>query len=230
MDISLEQIAGVAAAVQEEDGGDASSSTNNKHRLTFELATTAMPQATENFLLLLKNKFVGSTLHRVEKNVGLLGGLVVTDGEGNGNSKPIGQCHASLRMPTSPTNMDIASERLVLHHLPGMISMVSPKVGEIDSRFLLTSTECPHLDGGNAIPIGRLSKESLEIVQHFTSTLITHRGRPTNVILRITECGALGATSATTSTETTTTTSTATAEAAKASMAAGGAEYLRSIT
>jgi cyclophilin family peptidyl-prolyl cis-trans isomerase len=161
------------------------------HRLHLELATTAMPLATQNFCQLLTDHHRGythSTLHRVEKKVGLMGGLIAVPD----TIQPVGRCHETSRIPHSPTNMDVSSERLVLHHLPGTITMVSPRVGEVDSRFLLLGDHAPHLDGGNAVPIGRLDEQSFRQVRHWERTLITHRGRPTNVVLRIVECGVLG--------------------------------------
>jgi hypothetical protein len=42
---------------------------------------------------------------------------------------------------------------------------------------------------GKAVVIGRLDDESLKKVQEWESTLITQKGHPTTVALRITGCG-----------------------------------------
>jgi cyclophilin family peptidyl-prolyl cis-trans isomerase len=183
-----------------------------QHRLTFELATAVLPLATKNFIKLLEAEqgigYTNSTFHRVEKQVGLHGGLVwnpsLFPDEGSTNVpikrgrgyKVVGRCHPSLTMPTSPTNMDVSSENLVLSHLPGVITMLSPRVNEIDSRFMLCSRHAPHLDG-QTVAIGRLSEDSLEIVQEWERSLITSFGTPTNVTLRVVKCGVLGETSKT---------------------------------
>jgi cyclophilin family peptidyl-prolyl cis-trans isomerase len=220
MDVKLEDV----GSTTNDDRGDDNSMTDAnvdettdntknariKHRLTFELATAVLPLATQNFMKLLEAEpgigYNGSTLHRVEKQVGLSGGLVwnpsLFPDEDNiqpkrRGYKVIGRCHPSLTMPTSATNMDVSSENLVLSHLPGVITMLSPRVHEIDSRFMLCSRHAPHLDG-QTVAIGRLSKDSLEIVQEWESTLITSYGTPTNVTLRIVECGVLGETPAAT--------------------------------
>ena len=115
-----------------------------------------------------------------EKTVGLLGGNVW---------KETGKCHEDLRMSTSLTSMN-QKENMVLSHIPGVITMLSQRVQEIDSRFLLCSSHAPHLDG-KALAIGRLDDQSLEQVQKWESTLITQNGFPTAVSLRISDCGIL---------------------------------------
>lgn len=152
-----------------------------EHRLVIELASQVFPRATENFVKLLTSETDGyksSTLHRVEKTVGLMGGNVW---------KNTGKCHEDMRMTTSLTSM-AQIENMVLSHIPGTITMLSQRVQEIDSRFLLCCSHAPHLDG-KALAIGRLDDESLEQVKKWESTLITQNGFPTTVQLRIAECG-----------------------------------------
>jgi len=169
------------------------------YRLKLELATAVLPKATENFIKLIQAEpgigYSSSTLHRVEKKVGLMGGLVwrpENEPKANPNAVvPVGKCHPDLTMPTSFTNMDVSSEHMVLSHVPGVLTMLSPRVHEIDSRFLLCSHHAPHLDG-KSLAIGRLADEdSFEILQQWESSLITAKGRPTNVTLRIAQCGML---------------------------------------
>jgi cyclophilin family peptidyl-prolyl cis-trans isomerase len=154
-----------------------------QHRLVLELASEAFPRATENFTKLLQAEADGyksSTIHRIEKKIGLLGGHVW-----NGT----GKCFEELRMPTSATSMQ-QKESMVLSHIPGVVTMLSQRVLEIDSRFMFCSHHAPHLDG-KAVAIGRLDEESLKKVQEWESTVITQRGHPTTVALRITDCGIL---------------------------------------
>lgn len=154
-----------------------------KHRLVLELASEVFPRASENFIKLLEADMDGyksSTLHRVEKNVGLLGGNVW---------KGTGKCHQDFQMETSATSME-QTERMVLSHIPGVVTMTSQRVKEIDSRFLLCSHHAPHLDG-NAVAIGRLDESSLAQVQEWESNLITQKGHPSTVSLRVSDCGTL---------------------------------------
>jgi cyclophilin family peptidyl-prolyl cis-trans isomerase len=154
-----------------------------RHRLVIELASEVFPRAAENFTKLLqadKDGFKTSTFHRVEKNVGLMGGHVW---------KGTGKCHEDLSMPTSLTSME-QKENMVLSHLPGTITMLSQRVQEIDSRFLLCTNHAPHMDG-KAVAIGRLDEQSLNQIQTWESTLITQKGRPSIVQLRISDCGIL---------------------------------------
>jgi cyclophilin family peptidyl-prolyl cis-trans isomerase len=200
MDINIEPMVVSDAVVGDTKSRDDNKSTTT-YRLKLELAHAVLPLATENFVKLLQSPagvgYPSSTLHRVEKKVGLMGGLVWNDHQnfgsikGKNNSVRIGKCHGDLRMPTSWTNMDVSSERMVLSHVPGTLTMVSPRVHEIDSRFLLCSQYSPHLDG-KAVAIGRLAdEESLQIVQKWEQSLITLNGCPTSVVLRIAKCGLL---------------------------------------
>jgi cyclophilin family peptidyl-prolyl cis-trans isomerase len=152
-----------------------------QHRLIVELATEAFPRATENFTKLLEAEqdgYKSTTLHRMEKKVGILGGHVW-----NGT----GKCFEDFLSTTSATSMD-QTEHMVLSHLPGVVTMLSQRVKEIDSRFMLCTHRAPHLDG-KALAIGRLDDESLKLVQHWESTLITQKGHPSNIALRIKDCG-----------------------------------------
>lgn len=154
-----------------------------QHRLVMEMASEVFPRATENFVKLLESEsdgFLSSTLHRVEKKVGIMGGNVWNN---------TGRCHESLRMPTSLTSME-QTENMVLSHVPGVVTMLSQRVNEIDSRFLLCCNHAPHLDG-KAVAIGRLHEASLEQVRKWESTLITQKGHPTTLQLRIADCGVL---------------------------------------
>ena len=92
-------------------------------------------------------------------------------------------------MPTSATSME-QTENLVLSHVPGVVTMMSQRVQEIDSRFMLCTHHAPHMDG-KAVAIGRLDEESLKKVQEWESTLITQKGHPKTVALRITDCGLI---------------------------------------
>jgi cyclophilin family peptidyl-prolyl cis-trans isomerase len=205
LDVKLEALAGADENENKDDGNNTETQKQKKitqtHRLTLELATEALPLATENVLKLLQESLVGyhsTTLHRVEKGVGILGGLVadnpnhqVLNLNAPMSKKKKGMCHPDFRMVTSPTAMDVSSEKLVVHHLEGVITMLQPRIGQIDSRFLLLSSNAPHLDGVS-VAIGRLANsESLDAIKNWESTLITSHGVPTNVTLRIVGCGLL---------------------------------------
>ena len=162
---------------------DSEGDEKEEHRLVLELASEVFPLATQNFIGLLHAEADGyksSTLHRVEKKVGLMGGNVWNN---------TGKCLEELRLQTSLTSME-QTENMVLSHVPGVVTMLSQRVKEIDSRFMLCTHHAPHLDG-RAVAIGRLDEESLKKVQEWESTLITRNGFPTAVSLRITNCGVL---------------------------------------
>ena len=174
MDIQIEPLHKDSGSDEEE---------KEQHRLVIELASEVFPLATQNFMELLEidqDGYRSSTLHRVEKSVGLLGGHVW---------QGTGKCSETLRMATSATSME-QSEKMVLSHLPGIVTMMSQRVKEIDSRFMLCTHHSPHMDG-KAVAIGRLDDESLKKVQLWESTLITQNGHPTNVALRVSDCGVL---------------------------------------
>ena len=174
MDVAIEPLH------QNREEGDANV---KQHRLVIELASAVLPKATTNFIKLLqanKDGFRSTVLHRIEKTVGIMGGNVWNN---------TGKCFEEFRMPTSPISME-QTEKMVLSHVPGVLTMLCQKVKEIDSRFLLCTNHAPHMDGRSLV-IGRLDSESLQTVQLWESTLITQKGRPTSVALRIVDCGLL---------------------------------------
>lgn len=146
------------------------------YELRLELATAAMPLTTQNFQLLAP-QYVDTIVHRIEKKVGLcLGDVRNTLGKS-------GYCHPSL----SPTGKLLETEPLVLSHLEGIVTMISPGVDKVDSRFLLCTHDAHHLDG-RFVPFGRLSPESLEICKELERTQMTKLGLP-NLEIKIIECG-----------------------------------------
>ena len=209
MDVKLEAIAQGDDNSNGNDDHPTTKSSSQIQRLTLELATEALPLATENFLKLLVGGattggdddsldlgYHSTTLHRIEKGVGILGGLVARNPNHQSlnpkaplTQQKMGRCHPDLAATSNPTSMDISSEKLVLHHLEGVLTMLQPRVGEIDSRFLLLSHGAPHLDGVS-LAVGRLADEaSLRALQEWESTLITSHGVPTNAVLKIVKCG-----------------------------------------
>lgn len=154
------------------------------HRLEMELASAALPMTTKNFQLLSDDGFYKDTIvHRIEKKVGLCMGDV------NGKEGRSGHCHASLgpfgKLPTT--------EPLIMSHLAGVVTMVSPGVDKVDSRFILLTEDAPHLDG-LFVGFGRLTDKSLEIIKELESTHFTTRGLP-NVEMKILDCGSMPSTS-----------------------------------
>eukprot|EP00536_Pseudo-nitzschia_multiseries_P001398 jgi/Psemu1/282990/fgenesh1_pg.18_\ len=196
LDVKVEALAddkdGEAKAGDEpsKNNSDNPQQPNTVHRLTLELATEVLPLATDNVMKLLDDNNDGSDSE--SESLG-------SDTPGPNHQAPHGplpplpphadHCHPSHRMRTSPTAMDISSEKLVLHHLPGVVTMLQPRIGEIDSRFLVLSHNAPHLDGVS-LAVGRLV-DGLEAIQTWESSLITSHGVPTNVVLRVVGCGLL---------------------------------------
>jgi cyclophilin family peptidyl-prolyl cis-trans isomerase len=151
--------------------------TGEKFRLTIDIASTVMPQTCNNFMELLP-RYVGTSLYRVEKKVGLYGGDVLT------NTGKTGQAIAGM-----PMTMKI-DDPLCMWHIPGTVTMVVPTVEEIDSRFLLCAHAAPHLDGMQRA-FGKLDKKGQETVHKWETTLLTRYGIPAAYDLIVVETGIL---------------------------------------
>lgn len=162
-----------------------------KVRLVIDVATEVMPETTKNFIDLCCNtevtRYIGSIMYRVERNAGIIcGGDVLTNTGRNG--KAAYPKSTDIDEPT--IRFDIANDPLVMWHIPGTISMIVPKVGTVDSRFMLCTQLNRHLDGTHRA-FGQLSPESLEIVHNWYLTLLTRKGVPTSYDLIIADCGLL---------------------------------------
>mmetsp|Transcript_29085 Transcript_29085/g.45762 ORF Transcript_29085/g.45762 Transcript_29085/m.45762 type:complete len:263 (+) Transcript_29085:28-816(+) len=189
-------------AMNAKDGGDGDdSSKNNKNnneafldisvggeearRVVIELAAAALPKTVQNFKLLCQEKkdhgYESTKLYKIEKTVGLcLGDVVSNDGTG-------GRCHPSVGTDESPFAFE--DEGFVVSHTgPGIVSMMSPGVHRNDSRFLITTTEAPQLDG-RFVAFGRV-KEGMDVVNDIATSIFTKRGRPT-VDVRVVGCGVV---------------------------------------
>jgi cyclophilin family peptidyl-prolyl cis-trans isomerase len=163
---------------EEDDNMNMAGQEKNRYTLRMELATAALPLTTTNFHKLC-HSYEGTILHKVEKNVGLCLGDV--DGRmGRG-----GRCHPSL----SITGKLPYTEPLVMNHLAGTVSMITPGIDRIDSRFLICTQDSRHLDG-RFLGFGRLAPESLVICQELEKTLKTVLGRPI-IDVRVVECGPI---------------------------------------
>jgi len=157
-----------------------------KTRLILELATAALPLTTENFLRLAEDDYYTDTMvYRVEKEVGLCLGNLGTNGGSGGHCHPSLALHGSAYLPKT--------EPLVLSHLPGIVTMITPGVDKVNSRFLLCANEAPHLDG-RFVGFGRLQEESKQQVQHWLSTVFVRRGAPIRE-MRIVGAGLLSSSS-----------------------------------
>ena len=157
--------------------------TGPRHRLVMNIATTVMPETTENFINLCdasEDGYKGSLLYRFERNVGLCGGDVLTNTGKAGKA-----AHGT------PLALDIPTDPLAMWHLEGTVTMSVAKVGQVDSRFVLCTETAQHLDGINRA-FGRLTDESLEIVRGWQGSLLTSKGVPTSCDLVIVECGRVG--------------------------------------
>lgn len=144
----------------------------NRYRLAMDLAKTVMPETTENFVL-NKDAYIGTRLYRVEKKVGVYGGDVLTN-TGKSGRAANGRLRTQIRDP------------LAMWHVPGTVTMLVPSVEEVDSRFLLVSQLSPHLDGISRA-FGRLTEESLKIVEKWETTLLTRKGIPSAYDLIVTD-------------------------------------------
>ncbi|KAL7440939.1 hypothetical protein ACHAXM_007616 [Skeletonema potamos] len=153
-------------------------------RVVIELASAALPKTTENFRLLCQEKehgYESTKIYKIEKTVGLcLGDVVSNDGTG-------GRCHPKVGTADSPFAFEDEAF-LVSHTGPGIVSMMSPGVHRNDSRFLITTTEAPQLDG-RFVAFGRV-KEGMDVINDIASSIFTKRGRPT-VDVKVVGCGVV---------------------------------------
>jgi len=157
--------------------------TGQTMRLEMDVATTVMPETAQNFLDLIQapvgQGYKGTCLYRVEKQVGIYGGDMLT------NTGKVGRASKG-----NPMQMDIEKDPLAMWHIPGVITMLVQNVGQIDSRFLFVGHAAPHVDG-IARAFGRLTPESAKFVTQWVDTLLTRVGIPTAFDLVVADCGLL---------------------------------------
>lgn len=143
-----------------------------QHTLDVEVASAVLPKTAENFVRLLEDgAYDDSTVYRIEKGVGLcMGDVLGMNGKG-------GKCHESVALIEGGSMME--TEPLVMAHVPGIITMMSPGIDKVDSRFVICTHRAHQLDGKH-VAFARLSnEESLKLVQDWEETVFTKRGRPT---------------------------------------------------
>lgn len=155
--------------------------------MVIELASAALPKTTENFRLLCEERGEGgvgyeSTLaYKIEKTVGMCFGDVVT------NDGTTGRCHPNIGTADTPYSFEDEGF-LVSHTGPGIVSMMSPGVHRNDSRFLITTTGAPQLDG-RFVAFGRV-KDGMDVIEDIATGVFTKRGVPT-VEIKVVGCGVL---------------------------------------
>mgnify|MGYP000019103712 CR=1 FL=1 len=165
---------------------DLSVAGESPRRVVIELASAALPKTTQNFSLLCQEKgedgagYQSTHVYRIEKTVGLCMGDVVND---DGTT---GRCHAKIGTPYNPYSFQDEGF-LVSHSSPGIVSMMSPGVHRNDSRFLITTTDAPQLDG-RFVAFGRV-REGMDVIDDIATGVFTKRGRPT-VEIKVAGCGA----------------------------------------
>ena len=210
------------------------------HTLTMRLASAVMPEATSNFIDLLTTSasaadtttpqslhsslgYTNSLLYRMERNVGLCGGDVLTNTGRSGRPSSKALQNARETNPDCPQNfwnplsLPILNDPLTLWHVPGTVSMLVSTVGEIDSRFLLTHAAAPHMNGIHRA-IGMLTPESRSVVEELHNTILTRNGVPLNVNLVVGACGVVEGESSASTKESDSDTITQAAPMASASM------------
>lgn len=152
-------------------------------RVTIELASAALPKTIENFTKLCEEKegggYESTSVYKIEKTVGLcLGDVVNNDGSS-------GRCHPSVGTSTSPYTFKDEGY-LISHTGPGIVTMSKPGVHRNDSRFLITTTTAPQLDG-RFVAFGRI-KEGMDAINEIATGVFTKRGVPT-VDVKVAACG-----------------------------------------
>jgi cyclophilin family peptidyl-prolyl cis-trans isomerase len=146
----------------------------NKYRLYMEttdnfirLCTVAASDEivdTANMTATKGGGYVGSIFYRIESNVGICGGDVLTNTGKTGRAAQPNSMHSPLRrLIHNVDDQEGGGEPMAMWHLPGTVSMIVASVQEVDSRFLLCTQAAPHLDGIYRA-IGQLTPESLDII------------------------------------------------------------------
>ena len=146
-------------------------------RLTFELASEVMPVTTLNFLRLCLHRgnfsYKGSKIHRVHKNIALMGGDVERkDGTGN---------HSSFN------SRHFEDENFIIPHSGrGLLSMASIGIDTNGSQFYVSFSATKHMNGRCPV-FGRLveGEDHLKTIEE----LFTFRGAPSADVV-IAACGA----------------------------------------
>jgi len=183
------------------DDEPSSSSSPRLYRLEAVLAGAVMPDAADHLTSLVKGKrYVGTVLGRYERNVGWTGGGGIGGLSGSGGGSDVaaddgsgGEEKDTLSMSNRQVvDVPVETNPLALWHVGGTLSMLVPRVGQIDSRFLLVTSEegAPHLDGIHRA-VGQLTPESLAVLRKWSSQLLTRKGKPTAVDLIVRDCGVL---------------------------------------
>lgn len=140
-------------------------------RIVIELASALLPRTSSNFRLLCQDgSYTRSNVYKIEKTVGLCMGDTIYN---NGMS---GRCHPSLATRGSPYSFQDEGH-YISHTSAGIVSMMSPSVHSNDSRFLITTSDAPQLDG-RFVAFGRV-KEGMDVVDGIREGVFTKRGRPT---------------------------------------------------
>lgn len=149
----------------------------DEFQLLVDLATEALPETTQNFIQLgLDGYYTNTTIYRIEKTTGFACGDVQhLHGKG-------GHCHPDLG-----TYGVLKMEPMVMRHTRGVITMLCPGVDRVDSRFFCVTHDAPQLDGYH-VPFGKLTDESLQILDEWHKNIFTKRGKPT-VDMTITQIG-----------------------------------------
>ena len=165
-------------------------------RLEMDLATAVMPETCHNFTTLIENQeYKGTLMYRFEKQVGLCGGDILT------NTGKTGRSHRTDRL-----SVNVKADPLPLWHTAGTVSMLVSAVEEVDSRFFLCTAPSPHLDGIHRA-FGRLTPESLAIVQDLQNSILTRGGGiPTSYDLIVVDAGIVSSSGGQGQSATTTTT------------------------
>ncbi|CAB9510414.1 PPIases accelerate the folding of proteins (By similarity) [Seminavis robusta] len=146
--------------------------------------------------LIQEAAYKNTILYRIEREVGICGGDVLTNTGGTGQcwqSFPYDNAVPNTRIRPSPLRRDLpppADEPLAMWHTAGTVAMLCAKVNEIDSRFILCAHDSPHLDGIHRA-FGKLTPESLAVIQEWQTSVLTSYGKPKSATLRIVDCGVL---------------------------------------
>ena len=132
-------------------------------RVDFQMFRAAVPQASDNFLLLCRGElgfgYKGSVIHWVDACGGCCRGGDIVNGDGTGGRSVYG-------------DKFLREDSNLRHDRAGLLTMVNNGHGYVGSQFYITSKPIPRWDGVHVV-CGEVSRETFHVVQRIINVPAT---------------------------------------------------------